>query len=227
MSEAKSEGKGKGKKKGGKLPIILVAVLVLAGGGFFMSSKGKKEEKPKEPKLQLGEVVTVPDEILVNVGGDSRTFLACKIAFQLRQPDKDVKDDHVSIADPAGGEGGGHGGGGDATYSIVRNAVYDVLMSKKIDDLTKPDGMKYLKREIALAVNHAVHHEDPEKPEEDPKAKWEKEKKAKEEGSHDEGGHGSDHGEEIDHEWLDELGFDSDKGPVLKVLFTEFVWQKY
>lgn len=200
---------GKGKKKGGKLPIILVAVLVVAGGGFFAMSKGKGgEEEVKEPKLELGAVESLGDEFLVNLG-DGRTFLSCKVSVQLRKPDPDVPDDHPHVADPAAG-GDGHGGGGDPTYSIARDAVIKVLSGKSMDDVMKPDALKYLKREIAYAINHAVHHEEEADPKRKPK----------------EDDHGDDH-HEIDHEWLDELGWDHEEGPVLKVLFTDFAFQTY
>lgn len=220
MSEAKgSESKGKGKKKG-KLPLILVVVLVIAGGGFFATSKGKKEE-PKKPKIELGSVESLGEEFLLNLGNDGRTFLTCSISVQLRKPDPENKDDHVSAADPSGDAGHGTG---DASYSVARDAVISVLSTKTAEDLGKPDAMKYLKREIAAALNHVLHHEEPAE-EEDPQEKKKKEfEKAK--GGHEEDSHGDGHGE-IDHEWLDELGWDSEDGPVLKVLFNDFAYQKY
>ena len=220
MSEAKES---KGKKKGGKLPIILVAVLVVAGGGFFAMGKGKGEEKPPEPELELGAVESLGDEFLVNIDKDGRTFLVCKVSVQLRALDKNKKDDHVSAADPAAGDGG-HGGATDPTYSIARDAVIGVLTQKSIGDLTGKDSLKMLRREVAAALNHVLDHSEEEEPapEEDSKSKKKKKKHDEEEESH-----GGGHEVEIDHEWLDELGWDSDTGPVLKVFFTDFAFQKY
>lgn len=223
MSDAKgAEGKGKGKKKG-KLPLILVVVLVVAGGGFFATSKGKAKEEPKKPAIELGAVESLGEEFLLNLGNDGRTFLTCSISVQLRKPDKDNKDDHVSAADPAGDDGS-HAAG-DASYSVARDAVISVLSSKKVEDFNDPNAMKMLKREIAAALNHVLHHEDP-KEEEDPKEKRKKEREAEKNGGHGDAGHGGGHAE-IDHEWLDEIGWDSEDGPVLKVLFNDFAYQKY
>lgn len=203
----------KGKKKGGKLPIILVVAVVLMGGGYFMMGKGKGEEKPEKPPVELGAIEDLGGEFLVNLG-DKRTFLKCKISVHV------AKEGHVS--DPAADDGGGHGGG-DHTYAMARSAVIELLSSKTIEDITAPDGIKFLKREMAAAINHAVHHEEEEEStEEDSKSK----KKKKEEDSHGDDGHGDGHAE-IDHEWLDELGWDSEEGPVLKVYFTDFAYQKY
>ena len=213
-----AEDKGK-KKKGGKLPIILVAVLVVAGGGFFAMSKGGGDEEKKEPKIELGLVESLGEEFLVNLG-DGQTFLRCEVSVQLRMKDKDNPDDHVSAADPAPADDG-HGKGGDHTYSIARDAVIKVLASKTLDDITKADALKYLKREIAAELNHVLHHEEPsDEDESDSKEKDEDE---------GEDSHGDDHGGhvKIDHDKLDELGWDSEKGPVLKVLITDFAFQKY
>lgn len=203
---------GKGKKKGGKLPIIMVAVLVVAGGGFFAMNKGGDDKKKSEPEIELGAVESLGDEFLVNVGTDGREFLVCKISVQLRKPDPENKDDHVSVADPAA-DGGGHGKGGDHTYSIARNAILDVLSGLSLDDMNRPDNLKILRREIAAKLNHEFgHHEEEE-------SSSKKKKKKDEEEDH---GH-----EEIDHEWLDEIGLDHEEGPVLKVLITDFAYQKY
>lgn len=207
----------KAKKKGGKLPIILVAVLVVAGGGFFaMSGKKGKGEKPKEPPVELGAVQSLGDQFLVNLA-DGRTFLVCNVSVQLD------KKGHVN--DPAAAEeggGGGHGGGAEMTFSVARDAVNTVLSGKDLSEITKKDGLKYLKREIAAAINHAIHAAHPAKDGEEATDPKEEFKKAKE--GH--GGSADEHHEEIDHEWLDELGFDAEKGPVLKVYFDTFTYHK-
>ncbi len=201
----------KAKKKGGKLPIILVAVLVVAGGGFF--AMGKKEPEKKEiPKPELGTVQSLGDQFLINLA-DGRTFLVCDISVQ-------VDKHNAHIADPAAG-GDGHGGGGDPTYAIARDAVNSVLTGKHLDDITRPDGLKYLKREIAAAINHSLHAaHPPAEDKEDPKEAFKKSKSGHAEESED------SHGPEIDHEWLDHIGMDSDEGPVLKVFFDSFTYHK-
>lgn len=202
----------KAKKKGGKLPIILVAVLAVAGGGFFAMG-GKKEapkEKEEEPEVKLGAVQKLGGEFLVNLK-DGKTYLLAEISVQLDEKghvndpapkaEGEKKDDHAK-------------GGGEMTFSIARDAVNMTLAKMSVEDITKPDGMKHLKRELALAINHALHSSHGEKSEEEKKKeKHEKEKS----GGHD---------DEIDHEWLDELGRDSEEGPVLKVFFDRFMYQK-
>ncbi|MBL8067917.1 MAG: flagellar basal body-associated FliL family protein [Armatimonadetes bacterium] len=196
----------KAKKKGGKLPIILVAVLVVAGGGFFAMGKKEAPKKKEEPEVKLGAVQSLGGEFLINLK-DGSTFLNAEISVQL--------DAKGHITDPvAGGEGGGeHGGKTEATFSIARDAVNMVLAGKSIEDLTKPGGLKILKHEIAAAINHAVH--PPEEPTAEEKKKQEHEAK-----------NGKGHEEGIDHEWLNELGRDSEKGPVLKVFFDKFMYSR-
>lgn len=199
MAEAKA------KKKGGKLPLIMVVVLVLAGGGFFMMSKGKGEKK-KEPEIVLGGVESLGDEFVINLK-DGSTFLVCQVSVQTE------KEKHAS--DPSVGEG--HGGG---TYSVARDAVNTVLSQKTIDDLTKPEAMKFLKRELAAAMNHSLHSSHPpeEGKEEESDSKKDRKKKKDE--------HAEEAHAEIDHEYLDEIGMDAEEGPVLKVFFDKFMYQK-
>lgn len=194
----------KAKKKGGKLPIILVAVLVVAGGGFFAMGKKDAPKKPAEPEVKLGAVQSLGGEFLINLS-DGSTFLNAEISVQL--------DAKGHISDPAAAGGGEHSGKTEATYSIARDAVNMVLAGKSIEDLTKPGGLKILKREIAAAINHAVH--PPEEPTAEEKKKQEHEEKK-----------GVNHDEGIDHEWLEELGRDSEKGPVLKVFFDKFMYSR-
>ncbi len=205
MAEGKKE-----KKKGGKLPIILVAALVVVGGGFFAMSGGKKEE-PEEKPIEVGGVESLGEEMVINLK-DGRTFLVCQISVQTE------KETHAS--DPTGGAEG-HGGG---TYSVARDAVNLVLSQKTIDDLTKPDALKFLKRELAAAINHNLHAAHP--PEEEEKDKKSESKKDKKKGKEEEEEE-ADHGHvEIDHEYLDEIGMDAEEGPILRVYFDKFMYQK-
>jgi flagellar basal body-associated protein FliL len=197
----------KAKKKGGKLPIILVAALVVGGGGFFAIGKKEPEKKKEEPEVKLGAVTSLGSEFLINLS-DGRTYLLAEISVQT--------DEKGHANDPApAAKGDGHGAGGEATFSIARDAVNTVLSGKSIEEITKKDGLKYLKREIAAAINHSLHAAHPaEESEEKPKKKKKKDD------------HGDDHHAEIDHEWLDELGFDAEEGPILKVYFDKFTYSK-
>lgn len=203
----------KAKKKGGKLPIILVAVLVVAGGGFFAMGK-KAPEKKEEPKPELGAVQSLGDQFLINLA-DGRTFLVCDISVQ-------VDKHNAHIADPAAGGGGDHGeGGGESTFAIARDAVNTVLTGKQLSDITRKDGLKFLKREIAAAINHALHAAHPaEEKKVDPKEEFKKSKGESEAPAED------SHPPEIDNEWLDHIGMDSEEGPVLKVFFDSFTYHK-
>ncbi len=208
----------KAKKKGGKLPIILVAVLVVAGGGFFaMSSKKGKAEKPKEPPVELGAVQSLGEQFLINLS-DGRTFLVCNVSVQLD------KKGHVNDPAAAAEGEGGHGAGDEMTFSVARDAVNTVLSGKDLSEITQKDGLKLLKREIAAAINHAIHASHPPKEGEEAAADPKEEFKKKKDGHGDE--KADEHHEEIDHEWLDELGFDAEKGPVLKVYFDTFTYHK-
>lgn len=193
----------KAKKKGGKLPIILVAVLVVAGGGFFAMSGNKKEEPEEEPEVELGGVESLGDEFVVNLR-DGTTYLVTNISVHV------AKDAHAY--DPAAAAGGKDSGKKENTYSVARDAVNTVLASKSIDDLTKENALKYLRREIAAAINHSLRSVSSEEKD----SKRERRRKDKEE----EGAH------EIDHEWLDEIGMDSEEGPVLRVYFDKFMYTR-
>lgn len=188
MSEAKKE---EGKKKGGKLPIIIAVVVILAGGGFFMMKKGSSSKK-EVPKVELGHgdgAVIEMEEKLYNLA-DQQTYLRCTLAFHLV---KGFDTSHLT----------------KDVVSAVDDAVYMVITSKKPSDLIGIPNIRKLKREIAAAVNHGLHHEDEEIEEEkEEKSSKKKSKKHKEE----EEDHSAEESEEPEHpDW------DSDKGPVLKV----------
>lgn len=204
------------KKKGGKLPIILVAVLVVAGGGFFMMGKKEKPKVKEDPLPKLGAVQKLGDEFLVNLK-DGRTYLVAEISVQVEA------GGHVTDPVDAAAGKGGHGAG-DPTFAVARDAINMVLAEKSLEDITKKDGMKLLKRELAVAMNHALHAAHPPKEGEeekvDPKEEHKK-KKDQEEGKHEDAHH-----EEIDHEWLDEIDRDAEEGPILKVFFDKFMYSK-
>lgn len=136
MSEA-----AEGKKKKGKLPVILAVVAVLGGGGFF-AMKGKGEEK-EEPKVALGEIVSVGDFLVNSRGG---AYIKTEISLHL------AKDAHL---DPHGG-GGGHGEKAEPP-APVRDAIVSVLSDQSVEDVMTMKGKARLKALLAKAINHAVH----------------------------------------------------------------------
>lgn len=217
MSEAPAtEG---GKKKGGKLPLIIAVVAVLAGGGYFMMGS-KKKEPVKEPEPELGEVVAMVPEFVVNLR-ERQYFLRAEINLQL---DKNSKL-HL------GGDGGGHGGGGpSAEMTALRDAVQQRLSSISVEDIRRPDFQERLRRLIAAdanAVLHLVAHHEEEAPAKDEK-KDKKSKKKKEEEESAEEHHESYTFANIpmNHEEMDYPEWDSDEGPVLKVYITSFATQR-
>ncbi|MCC6402986.1 MAG: flagellar basal body-associated FliL family protein [Fimbriimonadaceae bacterium] len=128
-------------KKKGKLPMILVVVALVGGGGFF-AMKGKGDAK-KEPEVALGEVVPL-GEFLVNVRGGA--FLKTDVSVHLAK--EALLDEH--------GGGGGHGEAAEPP-AFVRDAVIEVLSVQSVESILSAKGKARLKVEIAEAVNNAVH----------------------------------------------------------------------
>jgi flagellar basal body-associated protein FliL len=182
-------------KKKGKLPIIVMLAVMLAGGGFF----GMKMRQPKEhkkPEIKLGAVLPLK-EFLVNLT-DGGKYLRAEIVLHLK--------DGAKIE--AGGEGE-EGGGGGPDMDIIRDAVITVLTSKCSTDVQTPSAKDKLRREIASAVNGALEEYEKskgEKPGEEAKASEEKEKP-------------EDPKTRKHPDWA------SETGPVLKVYFTSFATQ--
>lgn len=126
----------------GKLPMIVIIVvalvLVIGGtGAFVMKSKGgsksKHEVKGPVVSLELGEfVVNLADP------GQMR-YLKANVVLE------------VQGEMPAAG--GGHGGESEGGDPKVRDAVIEVLSSKRMADLTGAEGKEKLKKDIIAAVN--------------------------------------------------------------------------
>lgn len=205
------------KKGGGKLPIIMVVVLALAGGGFFAMSGNKKEAPKEEPEYQLGGIESLGEDFVVNLAGDPNVFVSANISVH------GEKDAH--IADPSAGKDDGHGGGKkEASYSIARTAVIETIQAATLEDISTPEGLKKLRREMATRINKAIHQVHEMMPSEDGKESSDSKKKKRKRDKDEEEGH---HEIKIDHEYLDEIGLDAEEGPVLKVYFNKFVFQKY
>lgn len=130
MAKDASGADGAPTKKKSILPILIVLVLVFAGGGFFaMKTFGSK--KAPDPGLQLGEIVAL-EEFLTNTGNGDY-YIRTEIALHLA---KGV-DKHLV----------------DANMPAIRDRILLVLSRQDIDELSTVDGKVALKREIAEEVN--------------------------------------------------------------------------
>jgi len=121
------------------MPIaIIIGVLVialLAGiGVFVLRPAGPKDKHEKEPTstIALGEFVVN----LADIG-------------QVRYLKTDVV---LEVAGRLPDAGGGHDEGG-STNAELRDAVIEVLSSKRFADLVKPGSKELLKKDIITAVN--------------------------------------------------------------------------
>lgn len=197
------------KKKGSKLPVIAVLVLLLGGGGFFMmKSKQKPVEKP-ELRLALGEKGTVQlEELLVNLK-DPDNYARIRVALHLREgyEPKNVTD----------------------RMSEVRNAIITLFSGLARSEVSSPEGKKRARRMIALAVNRLLEPEGYDDLE--PNAKMEPLPEPEEEHQEDGGGQRKSTKQREEERAnphsasLDRSSWDSHRGPVLKVSFSDFATQ--
>ena len=148
--EAKKAKKAKGGKKG-KLPVIIVLVAVLGGGGFFgmkMASGGKSE---RAAVLKLGDNTHVLSlgEYMVNTT-DGKTFLKASVMVHL------AEGTHLF------GEAGGHGeGAGVEAMAPYVDAIRQILAGQTYADLQRSDNIGRLKEQIATAVNELYRKRNP------------------------------------------------------------------
>jgi flagellar basal body-associated protein FliL len=203
-AEKKDEGAEGGKKKGGKLPIILALVLVLGGGGFFMM-KGKGKVKKKEPEIKLAKAeIEMKDEFTVNLA-DGLTYARFKVGFLPKE--------------------GFAAASFDAHAAEVADAVISVIKTTKKDDTLTEAHLKVIKKRIAAKLNKIFadteHKEEEEEPDEKDKKK--KKKSDEEEDTHSKKKKSLDE-EPAEEEEIPE-GWDSAKGPILKVFFKAFATQ--
>ncbi|MEX2242271.1 MAG: flagellar basal body-associated FliL family protein [Fimbriimonadaceae bacterium] len=149
-AEPKKAKKSKGGKKG-KLPVIIVLVAVLGGGGFFglkMASGGKTE---KAAQLKLGDNTHVLSlgEYMVNTT-DGKTFLKASVMVHL------AEGTHLFS------EAGGHGeGAGVEAMAPYVDAIRAILANQTYTDLQRSDNVGRLKKEIAGAVNELYRKRNP------------------------------------------------------------------
>ncbi|MFN3962885.1 MAG: flagellar basal body-associated protein FliL [Fimbriimonadaceae bacterium] len=200
-----------GKKKGGKMPMIIGLVVVIAAGGYFGLAKGKSgdKEKPKKEAPKLGGVTEL-GEFTVNVKSGA-TFMRAKVAVHF---DPTIDAGHA-----------------DAYIPPLQDVVIDVLSDQNADEVLTLEGKQILRRRLAYEFNHRMHllhpHEGEEEEEKEEKEEKEGEEKSEKGDKHADdhgGGHGKGHAP-----WLEEAEwpeFDSDKGPVLKVYITDLALQR-
>lgn len=162
MAENTKEGeKGQSapNKRGGKLPILLALMALLAGGGYF-GLRTVSGAKAESAEVKLGEIVPL-NEFLVNLRGNG-TYARAEIAVQLRS---DYKKDAFS-----------------KNMEAVRDKIVLLLSSKSLAEVETLEGKLRLKGEIAEALNKLLLDSDPEaaklaaKPADQPSKASEKEK---------------------------------------------------
>lgn len=193
MADAKE-----GAKKGNKMPVIIAAVLVLAGGGYFMMQKGKPSEPQKQPDVILGEKMDLGE--FVTPLKDGKTFLQLQVVVQLG------KEEHL------GEEGGGGEHSGAAQPDpMARNAVLTVMRDTSPDDIKTSEGLTLLRQRIAWQINHDAEVAESFAP---PKEGAKKKKKKKGE---------AEKFEPVPVKEREYPELDSDDGPVHKVMFTKFL----
>lgn len=126
MSDAPKE---EGKKKKGKLPVLIVVVAVLFGGGFFgMKMKGGDK---KEPEIKLGKIVEF-DEKLFNLS-DMQTYLRTTVALHLKDGYDEAKFKEVLPA--------------------VEDTMNLVIRAKSPAQVQTVSGIQKLKKELAERIN--------------------------------------------------------------------------
>lgn len=127
-------------KKKGKLPTIIMLAVLLGAGGFF-GMKMRHKGVHKAPEVKLGETLKL-QEFLVNLG-DGKTYLRTEITLHLKEG--------VKIED-----GGATEGGGGPEMPIIRNAIINVLTNRHAGDISTLEGKRQLRRDIASAINEAL-----------------------------------------------------------------------
>jgi flagellar basal body-associated protein FliL len=134
--------------------MILVPVLILAGGGYKFALAKPAPPAPK-PKVH-GEVYVLPKDFLVNLADGKFAKLNVALVFE--------EGFHAAPA------GGGHGGGTEAPEgygvltqeALVRDIVTDTLTDADADDLIDRKHRDELKEKVAKRIKKntdvKVHH---------------------------------------------------------------------
>lgn len=159
-AEPKKGKKAKGGKKG-KLPVLIVLVAVLGGGGFFGMKMAGGKKHVEVPTLKLGDdkhVVGLGD-YMVNTN-DGQAFLKASVFVHLA--------DKTSLFE-AGGE---HGSApGVEVMAPYIDGIREALASQTRGDLQSLKGEEKIKVRIAQVVNDLYRRHNKEGAEKLPKAK--------------------------------------------------------
>lgn len=120
-------------KKNGKLPLVIILALVLAAGGFFAMKL--KKGKAGKPEVKLGKIAKIEEEFLVPLMGDG-TYLRTNISLHLAEGyDEKALTEEIDA---------------------VRDTIIMRLKSKWIKELQTLDDIRELKRELAKDVNGVI-----------------------------------------------------------------------
>lgn len=176
-------------KKKGKLPIVLILAIVLGAGGFFGMKMRGGGEKKKEPEIKLGAMVEIKEEFLTNMAERS-SYVRAKIALQMKE---------------------GYAGKTEEDMPAIQDAINMKLQDTSVREVATLEGMRKLKRELAASINKILAEHEEKKDEHKDEEGDKEDKKDKKE-------------EKPEKEKIPE-GWDSAKGPVLKVLFVSFATQ--
>jgi flagellar basal body-associated protein FliL len=158
-AEPKKGKKAKGGKKG-KLPVLIVLVAVLGGGGFFGMKMAGGKKHVETPVLAEGDETHVVSlgEYMVNTN-DGEAFLKATVFVHLA--------DKTSLFGA-----GGHGeAAGVEVMAPYVDAVREVLASQKRGDLQSVGGESKIKVKIAEVVNNLYRQRNPEEAKKLPKLK--------------------------------------------------------
>ena len=192
------------KKGGSKLPIILILGVMLGAGGYFGMKSRAPEVKPRKPEVKLGkEKAAELKEFLVNLAGGN-TFCKAEISLGMVEGcDPKLIEEHTAT---------------------VRDAINLCLKSKTAAQVSTPEGLMRLKRELATEINDALYDflPDKDKPDEHEHKKHLDAKQARLEKAAKDLKDPKD-AKPAEEEKPDHPEFDSDSGPVLKVYFDSFV----
>ncbi|ADU97407.1 flagellar basal body-associated FliL family protein [Thermovibrio ammonificans] len=149
MAEEEKEKQGQEEKKGGgkkKLIILLVLLLLLAGGGGaaykFLVLDKKAQSKEKQAQKIIEEIKATEN---VGVMFDLGTFVVnladpdieryLKVSIVLELKDQKVQQE------------------AQKRLPEIKDAITTLLLTKKSSEIRTPEGIEFLKEEIAKRVN--------------------------------------------------------------------------
>ncbi len=196
MSEPAAEP---AKKKGGKLPVIVIAVVLLAAGGFF-GLKMKNGGKGKKPEVKLSKAKPMDlKEFLVNLQ-DHNVYCRTEISLGLAEG-----VDEASLKDQT---------------PVIRDAVNGVLESETLQQVSTVAGLKLLKQRLARHINKALDEVmDKKDPAADTAASKDAPDAKSAKADSKQKGQSSQDAAPTHPDW------DSQTGPVLKIYFDSFATQ--